>query len=96
MRIIPSVAPEEQLAVAYFHAPLAGVSRMDVTINNAEMPPVVMRNIPFDAASGEVVFAPKMALLRSMPSHRDRIELVAVDDGGERVIGNYTLNHTAT
>jgi len=91
-----SVAPEDEVAVAYLHAPLAGVSRLDVIINIAETPPVVIRDIPFDAASGEVVFAPKMALLRAMPSHRNRIELVAVDAAGERVIGDYTLNHTAT
>ena len=91
-----SVAPEDDLAVAYLDAPLTGVSRVDVIINIEGAPPVVIRDIPFDAAGGEVVFAPKMAQLRTMPTHRNRIELVAVDAGGERVIGDYTLNHFAT
>jgi hypothetical protein len=30
-----------------------------------------------------------------MPSHRQRVRLMAVDASGERVIGDYTFNHTA-
>jgi hypothetical protein len=30
-----------------------------------------------------------------MPSHRRRFRLLAIDENGERVIGDYTFNHTA-
>ena len=56
----------------------------------------VFRDIPFDAASGEVVVTPKIARIRAMPSYRYRIRLIAVDADRERVIGDYSFNHTAS
>lgn len=57
--------------------------------------PEVFRDIPFDAASGEVVLTPKIAYLRTMPSHQHRVRLIAVDSNGDQIIGDYTFNHTA-
>ena len=53
------------------------------------------QDVPFDAARGEVVIRADVPRLRGMPSHRLRLELVAVDDDGRRAIGEYTFNHTA-
>lgn len=89
-----TVAPEDELLVARLEAPLAGVSRLDAISHLADAPAEVFHDIPFDAASGEVVIAPKIARLRAMPSHQHRVRLVAVDARGERVIGDYTFNHT--
>jgi hypothetical protein len=89
-----SVAPEDEVLVARLEAPLAGVTRVDAISYLAEAPPEVFRDILFDPASGEVVITPKIAQIRAMPPHRYRIELVAVDAKGERVIGEYTFNHT--
>jgi hypothetical protein len=90
-----SVAPEDELLVSHLEAPLAGVRRIDVIsyLNDEETD--VLRDIPFDARSGEVVVAPNLAHLRAMPPHRRRFRLLAIDDDGERVIGDYTFNHTA-
>lgn len=88
-----SVAPEDEVLVARLEAPLAGVVRVDAISYLAQAPPEVFRDILFDPASGEVVITPKIAQIRAMPPHRYRIELVAVDAKGERVIGEYTFNH---
>ena len=90
-----SVAPEDELLVSRLEAPLAGVNRLDVISYLNDAPTDVFRDVPFDAASGEVVLTPKIALVRTMPSHRRRFRLVAVDEHGERVIGDYTFNHVA-
>ena len=89
-----SVAPEDELLVARLEAPLAGVTRLDAISSLADTPAEVFRDIPFDAASGEVVTMPKIARLRAMPSHQHRVRLVAVDANGERLIGDYTFIHT--
>lgn len=89
-----SIAPEDDGVVAYLEAPLAGVKRVDAITYVADAPAEVSRDIPFDTASGEVVILPPVALLRAMPSHRQRVRLVAVDDSGERLIGEYTFNHS--
>ena len=88
-----SVAPEDDVVVAHLEAPLEGVRRVDVVSQFEDHPPEVIRDIPFDAASGEVVLAPKIASLRVMAAHRHKLRLVAVDAGVERVIGDYTFHH---
>ena len=89
-----TVAPEDELLVSRLEAPLAGVSRLDAISYLADEPAHVFHDIPFDAASGEVVVTPRIARIRSMPAHRLRVRLVAVEAGGERVLGDYTFNHT--
>lgn len=88
-----SVAPGDEVLVARLEAPLAGVGRVDAISYLTDMPPEVFRDIPFDAAMGEVVVTPKIARIRVLPPHRHRIQLLAVDSQGERVIGDYTFNH---
>ena len=90
-----SIAPEDELLTSRLEAPLAGVQHIDVIayLNDAQTD--VFRDVPFDPASGEVVVAPSVAHLRAMPSHRRRFRLLAVDEVGECVIGDYTFNHTA-
>ena len=90
-----SVAPEDDLLVARLEAPLAGVERVDAITYIDEAQVEVFRDIPFDAASGEVVSVPKLAHVRTLPSHVRRVRLLSVDNNGERVIGDYTFNHTA-
>jgi len=90
-----NVAPEDQVLVARLEAPLAGVVRVDAITYLPEAPPAVFRDILFDPASGEIVITPKIAQIRAMPSHRQSMRLLAVDADGERVLGDYTFNHTA-
>ncbi|MBI4194220.1 MAG: zf-HC2 domain-containing protein [Betaproteobacteria bacterium] len=91
-----TVAPEDDMLVARLEAPLAGVSRLDAIVYpSTDAAAEVFHDIPFNAASGEVVLTPNTARLRLMPSHQHRVRLVAVDAGGERVVGDYTFHHTA-
>lgn len=90
-----TVAPEDDLVVSYLEAPLENVKRVDVVIHPPGLPAEVQQDVPFDPASGEVVMSANVPQLRAMPSHRLRLELVAVDDQGRRVLGEYTFNHSA-
>jgi hypothetical protein len=86
-----SVAVEDQVLVSRLQAPLEGVGRVDALIGEAR---VRLEDIPFDAASGEVVLAPGIERIRAMPPHRHVVRLVAIEGSGERVLGDYTFNHT--
>ena len=90
-----SVAPEDELLASRLEAPLGGVQRVDVISYLNDEQTDVFRDVPFDAQSGEVVVTPNIAHLRTMPSHRRRFRLLAIEHDGERVIGDYTFNHTA-
>lgn len=90
-----SVAPDDKLLVSRLQAPLAGVTRLDVVARSSLTGSEQRRqDVPFDSASGEVVLAPKLADVRRLPAHRIEIRLIAVEPGGERLLGHYTLNHT--
>jgi len=94
-----NTAPDEPVqasAGARTDPPLTGVSRLDaISYGSTDAAAEVFHDIPFNAASGKVVLTPNTARLRLMPSHQHRVRLVAVDAGGERVVGDYTFNHTA-
>ena len=53
-----------------------------------------VEDVPFDPAAGEVLFLPSAAALRKRPVHTVRVRLVAVDEAGERALGEYTFAHT--
>ena len=87
-----SVAPEDQMLLSYLQAPLEGVGRVDAIVSgDAEMR---LEDVPFDAASGLVILSPSIAQVRTMPAYRRVVRLVAVDAGGERLVGEYTFNHS--
>ena len=90
-----TVAPEDDFVVARLEAPLAEVARLDmisvVSEGNYEMR---QEDIPFIAESGGVVFSPRIDMLRALPASTMRVRLLAVDDNGERTLGEYTFNHT--
>jgi hypothetical protein len=54
-----------------------------------------LREISFDAAAGEVLFAPRLQQVRQQPSHEFRVTLLSVEDGraAAREIGHYTFRH---
>jgi hypothetical protein len=84
-----SVAPEDDLLLSRLQAPLQGVTRVDLVVGDLRF-----EDVPFDASSGEVVLTPGTEHIRGMPAHRLIMRLVAVDAQGERVLGDYTFDHT--
>jgi hypothetical protein len=92
--VLCSVGPDDDVVVSRLSAPLSGIGRLDIVRHG--MPgqtDVRAVDIPFDAASGEVVLIVPAARLRELPSFVQRMQLFAVDPDGERLIGNYTFNH---
>lgn len=51
-------------------------------------------DIPFDAERSLVRLVTRADVIRTLPSMRLDFQLVAVDAMGERVLGNYYLDHT--
>ena len=81
--------------VSHVRAPLAGVKRVDMLqkleLGGVEHEEIRLEDVPFDPASGEVVFMPPVAALRQ--KHRVRVRLVSVGEEGERRLGEYTFDH---
>lgn len=90
-----TVAPDDDLLISRLDAPLAGVERLDLERWVDESADIErLRDVPFDAAAGEVVFTSRMEQIRALPASTMRVRLLAVGPSGERLVGQYTFNHT--
>jgi hypothetical protein len=90
-----TVAPDDDLVIAHLHAPLAGVQRLDLLFDDVTTG-VRWRaeDVAFDASSDEVVVLPDVAGLRQLAFATQRVQLLAVERATERVIADYTFNHS--
>ena len=92
-----TITAQDDAVVSRLKAPLAGVGRVDA-VHTLEVGGRVERrraeDLPFDPVASEVVFTPASSELRKMPAHTWHVQLVAVDDAGERPLGEYTFAHT--
>jgi hypothetical protein len=90
-----TVTAEDDLVVSRLRADLRGVARVDLIAEPEGGGAQRAEDVPFDAATGEVILAQSMPMLRALPTSTFRIRLVAPDDAGaERVLGEYTFAHT--
>lgn len=90
-----TIAPDDDLLVARLEAPLADVERVDLLMLDSHGKGLErMDDIPFDPATGSVVVASRTADVRALPKLTSRMRLVAVRPGTERVVGEYTFNHS--
>jgi len=92
-----SVAPQDEVLVARVQAPLDGVARVDALLTMSLQPGKTqrLRDVPFDAAAGEVLLASRIAEVRHLPAHDYAVRLLAVGPGGERELGRYAFHHQA-
>lgn len=90
-----TIAPQDDFVVSRLQAPLERVARLDAEVHVEGGPHERYRDIPFAPAHGEVLMLPPAATLRAIKAPTThRVRLLAVDDGNERVIGEYRFNHT--
>jgi len=88
-----TVGPEDDVVLSRLVADLRGVSRLDLLSRVDDGPEERLADVPFDAATGEVLFSPPADALRARPAHVARLRLLSVDVEGERVLGEYTFDH---
>lgn len=89
-----TVAPDDDLLISRLQAPLAGVERLDVVhIEGEGAPPQRLLDVPFSETANEVVLVPRIDRIRALRESTATIRLVAVEPGGERVLGEYRFIH---
>ncbi len=89
-----TVAPDDDVVVSRLSADLRGVVRVDLVSRIDEGAEHRLADLPFDATAGELAYAPPADLLRARPASVERLRLVAVGPESERVLGEYTFDHT--
>jgi hypothetical protein len=89
-----TVGPDDDVVLARLSADLAGVTRLDLVSRVDDGAEHRLEELPFDASTGEVILSPAADVLRARPAHVERMRLLAVGPEGERLLGEYTFDHT--
>ncbi|MEJ2361214.1 MAG: hypothetical protein P8Z75_07275 [Gammaproteobacteria bacterium] len=90
-----TITPEDNFVVGRLEVPLAGVQRIDLLSRfSFDEKETRLEDVPFVADSDGVLFAPPVEAIRAMPASSLRLRLLAVDETGERMLAEYTFNHT--
>jgi anti-sigma factor RsiW len=84
-----TIAAADDFVVSRLAAPLSGVQRVDLVTDGGRF-----EDVPFDAAAGEVLMCPAPAELKQRSAFTHHVRLVAVEEAGERLLGEYTFLHT--
>ena len=98
-RVVPggsvncTISAADDAVVSRLQASLEDVTRIDLMFMT-EQGEGRLPDVPFEPAAGEVLFCPPAARLKKLPAHTARIRLLAVNEAGERPIGDYTFIHT--
>lgn len=90
-----TVTPTDEFVIARLEAPLAGVKQVDLVELDAQGQYGTRQvDIPFVAGADAVVLSTPIDWLRALPETRLRMRLLAIDEDRERVLGDYTFNHS--
>ena len=91
-----TVTAEDDLLVARLAANLAGANRVDLCLcDERGVEQYRLPDIPVPAGASDVIYHESMPWAKSMPTSTMIARLVTFDGaGGERLLGEYTFNHT--
>jgi hypothetical protein len=93
-----TVTAEDDILIGRLAADLAGAQRVDLSIcdeRGAEQ--FRMRDIPVNPSSGSVILQESITAAKAAPTSTMIMRLFGVTEAGsERLLGEYTFNHTRT
>jgi hypothetical protein len=94
-RVVCTICADDDAVVGRMRVPLAGVKRVDalqsLDLGDGRVQQWRLEDVPFDPDAGEVLTLPSAAELKKLPAHMSHVRLVAVDESGERSLGEYIV-----
>jgi hypothetical protein len=89
-----TVTPDDDFVVSYLRAPLRDVRRLDVLIDDTTSGKHRANDVAFDPEADALATVTSTAYLKTLGHSQQRVRLVAVDGVEERVVADYTFNHS--
>jgi anti-sigma factor RsiW len=90
-----TITPDDDLLVGHLAADVSAAQQLDVVLCDASgREQRRLLDVPFNPARPDIFLNEPAAAARLMPATTLIMKLVAVDERGERVLGQYTFNHT--
>jgi hypothetical protein len=97
-RVACTIRADDDAVVSRMQVTLAGVKRLDalesLDLGDGHVQQWRVEDVPFDPNADEVLSLPSATALKKLPAHTFRVQLVAVNELGERQLGEYTFAHT--
>ena len=95
-RVDCTVTPRDDLLVARLEGDFRGLLRLDVVAEEKGQPVRRIEDVPFRPDASEVIVAQAMPYVRALQQARIRMRLVTPEAGGDRLVGEYTFDHSPT
>jgi len=95
-RVDCTVTREDDLLVGRLQGDFRGVSRLDVVAQHEGGPELRIPDVPIGPDATELIVAQPMPVMRGLGPGRHRYRLLAHGADGDRLIGEYTFDHTPT
>ena len=90
-----TVTPQDDLLIGRLAVDLTNAKRVDLCAFDATgNERGRLRDIPINPSRKEVILNEPIDLMRVAPAHVVVMKLMSVEEPGERVLGEYTFNHT--
>lgn len=90
-----TVTLKDDLLIGRLAADFSESRRIDLAICNGDGIELMrMTDVPFRPGKGTLLLQESITRAKAAPSEVMIARLVAVDDGGEHLVGEYTFNHT--
>jgi anti-sigma factor RsiW len=84
-----TIQQTDDFVISRLEASLAGVRRVDLVTPEGRF-----EDVPFDTHAGDVLVIPPPAALKRCSAFTTYMRLFAVEDAGERMLGEYTFFHS--
>ena len=95
-RVACTVTPRDDLLVGRMQADFRGVSRLDLVLQAAGQPALRLEDVPVSPDARELILLESMPAARALGRVELHVRLVAREGPLERVLGDYTFDHTPT
>ena len=90
-----TVTANDDVLVARLVADLSRTEHVDIAWYDADgNEQERVRDVPVHGAMREIIWAQRIDDVRALPASVLRARVIALEDRGERVLGEYTFNHT--
>lgn len=90
-----TVTAEDDILIGRLVANLSGAKRVDLCIcDERGVEQTRLPDIPLNPAAGSVLLQESITFAKAAPTHKMIARLVAIEEGRERLLGEYTFNHT--
>jgi hypothetical protein len=92
--VVCTVTPEDDLLAGHIEGDFKGISRLDLVWLGHGAPERRLQDVPVNPHADALILVQSMPVMRGVGVVRARLRVLAQEPQGERLVGEYTFDHT--